>query len=78
MTQLGMGSLLGVSQGSAAPPALIIVRYKPETPSKSTDHLALIGNARSAVTFDTKEEGVSIKPADSMEKMAPRRGGGAS
>src|SRR5580704_279279 len=29
MRQLGMGSLLGVAQGSAQPPALIIVRYKP-------------------------------------------------
>ena len=27
MRQLGMGSLLGVAQGSAEPPALIIVRY---------------------------------------------------
>ena len=29
MRQLGMGALLGVAQGSAEPPALIIVRYKP-------------------------------------------------
>jgi leucyl aminopeptidase len=73
MMQLGMGSLLGVSQGSAAPPALIIVRYKPETPSKSTDHLALIGKG---VTFDTG--GVSIKPADGMEKMKYDMAGGAA
>jgi leucyl aminopeptidase len=73
MTQLGMGSLLGVSQGSAAPPALIIVRYKPETPSKSSDHLALIGKG---VTFDTG--GVSIKPADGMEKMKYDMAGGAA
>jgi leucyl aminopeptidase len=73
MMQLGMGSLLGVSQGSAAPPALIIVRYKPETPSKSTDHLALIGKG---VTFDTG--GVSIKPAEGMEKMKYDMAGGAA
>jgi leucyl aminopeptidase len=73
MMQLGMGSLLGVSQGSAAPPALIIVRYKPETPSKSGDHLALIGKG---VTFDTG--GVSIKPADGMEKMKYDMAGGAA
>jgi leucyl aminopeptidase len=72
MMQLGMGSLLGVSQGSAAPPALIIVRYKPETPSKS-DHLALIGKG---VTFDTG--GYSIKPADGMEKMKYDMAGGAA
>jgi Leucyl aminopeptidase len=29
MKQLGMGSLLGVAQGSAEPPALIVIRYKP-------------------------------------------------
>jgi leucyl aminopeptidase len=73
MMQLGMGSLLGVSQGSAEPPALIIIRYKPETPSKSTDHLALIGKG---VTFDTG--GVSIKPADGMEKMKYDMAGGAA
>ncbi|HLB92254.1 MAG TPA: leucyl aminopeptidase, partial [Terriglobales bacterium] len=73
MMQLGMGSLLGVSQGSAAPPALIIVRYKPETPSKSSDHLALIGKG---VTFDTG--GVSIKPADGMEKMKYDMAGAAT
>ena len=35
MRQLGMGSLLGVAQGSAEPPALIIVRYQPAKRSKS-------------------------------------------
>ena len=73
MMQLGMGSLLGVSQGSAEPPALIIVRYTPATPSKSSDHLALIGKG---VTFDTG--GVSIKPAEGMEKMKYDMAGGAA
>jgi len=56
MRELGMGSLLGVSQGSDNPPALIIVRYEPQNPA-SQDHLALVGKG---VTFDTG--GVSIKP----------------
>jgi leucyl aminopeptidase len=73
MMQLGMGSLLGVSQGSAEPPALIVIRYKPEAPSKSSDHLALVGKG---VTFDTG--GVSIKPADGMEKMKYDMAGGAA
>ena len=73
MTQLGMGSLLGVAQGSAAPPALIVVRYKPEGGHKTTDHLALVGKG---VTFDTG--GVSIKPADGMEKMKYDMAGGAA
>ena len=33
MRQLGMGALLGVAQGSAEPPALIVMQYKPEKPS---------------------------------------------
>ena len=73
MRQLGMGSLLGVAQGSAEPPALIIVRYTPASASKSPDHLALIGKG---VTFDTG--GVSIKPADGMEKMKYDMAGGAA
>jgi leucyl aminopeptidase len=73
MRQLGMGSLLGVAQGSAEPPALIIIRYTPATPSKSADHLGLVGKG---VTFDTG--GVSIKPADGMEKMKYDMSGGAA
>jgi len=33
MVALGMGALLGVAQGSAEPPALIVVRYKPRNRS---------------------------------------------
>jgi len=71
MRQLGMGSLLCVSMGSAEPPAMIILRYTPPTQSK--DHLCLIGKG---VTFDTG--GVSIKPADGMEKMKYDMAGGAA
>lgn len=73
MAQLGMGSLLGVAQGSPLPPFLIIVRYKPATAGTSKDHLALVGKA---VTFDTG--GVSIKPAEGMEKMKYDMAGGAA
>ena len=72
MTQLGMGSLLGVSQGSAEPPAMIILRYTPAA-ATTADHLALIGKG---VTFDTG--GVSIKPSDGMEKMKYDMAGGAA
>ncbi|MBN8732881.1 MAG: leucyl aminopeptidase [Acidobacteria bacterium] len=72
MAQLGMGSLLGVAQGSAFPPALIILRYTPETAS-TTDHFAIVGKG---VTFDTG--GVSIKPSDGMEKMKYDMAGGAA
>jgi leucyl aminopeptidase len=73
MGQLGMGALLGVAQGSAEPPALIVLRYRPASPPSSKDHLGLIGKG---VTFDTG--GISIKPADGMEKMRYDMAGGAA
>lgn len=71
MQKLGMGALLGVAQGSAEPPALIVIRYKAAAP-KSKDHLGLVGKG---VTFDTG--GISIKPSDGMEKMKYDMCGGA-
>jgi leucyl aminopeptidase len=72
MKQLGMGALLGVAMGSDVPPALIVLRYVPKN-ATSQDHLGLVGKG---VTFDTG--GVSIKPADGMEKMKYDMGGGAA
>jgi leucyl aminopeptidase len=72
MEGLGMGSLLGVAQGSAEPPFLIVLRYRP-TVASSSNHLGLVGKG---VTFDTG--GISIKPADGMEKMKYDMGGGAA
>ena len=62
MKELGMGSLLGVAQGSAEPAKMIVLRYTPKTESAET--IAIVGKG---VTFDTG--GISIKPADGMEKM---------
>ncbi|MBI3470824.1 MAG: leucyl aminopeptidase [Candidatus Solibacter usitatus] len=73
MRQLGMGALLGVAQGSAEPPALIVLRYRPETPAPGGAHLGLVGKG---VTFDSG--GLSIKPADGMEKMKYDMAGGAA
>jgi leucyl aminopeptidase len=72
MAQLGMGALLGVAQGSAEPPALIVIRYRPRQP-RSESHLGLVGKG---VTFDTG--GISIKPAEGMEKMKYDMAGGAA
>ncbi|MGA2711772.1 MAG: leucyl aminopeptidase [Bryobacteraceae bacterium] len=72
MRQLGMGALLGVAQGSANPPALIVMQYKPEN-AVSADHLGLVGKG---VTFDTG--GISIKPSEGMEKMKYDMAGGAA
>jgi leucyl aminopeptidase len=72
MEALGMGALLGVAQGSDEPPALIVVRYRP-TETRSNAHLGLVGKG---VTFDTG--GISIKPAEGMEKMKYDMAGGGS
>lgn len=72
MTTLGMGSLLGVAQGSDNPPFLIVLKYKPAR-EFGGDQLALIGKG---VTFDTG--GISIKPADGMEKMKYDMAGAAA
>ncbi|HVW86268.1 MAG TPA: leucyl aminopeptidase [Bryobacteraceae bacterium] len=72
MRQLGMGALLGVAQGSAEPPAMIVIQYKPEKASGDA-HLALVGKG---VTFDTG--GISIKPSEGMEKMKYDMAGGAA
>jgi leucyl aminopeptidase len=72
MRQLGMGSLLGVAQGSAEPPALIVLSYTPEQ-AKEGVHFGIVGKG---VTFDTG--GISIKPSESMEKMKYDMAGGAA
>jgi len=70
--ELKMGAFWGVAQGSDEPPALIVMRYEPAgAPDKPV--LGLVGKG---VTFDTG--GISIKPADGMEKMKYDMAGGAT
>jgi leucyl aminopeptidase len=73
MRQLGMNSILAVAQGSAEPPALIVLRYKPAGAPPGGHQLGLVGKG---VTFDTG--GISIKPAESMDKMRYDMAGGAA
>jgi leucyl aminopeptidase len=61
-----------VAQGSAEPPALAVLRYRPAGAAPKV-HLGLVGKG---VTFDSG--GISIKPADGMEKMKYDMAGGAS
>ncbi len=70
--QLKMGAFWGVAQGSDEPPALIVLRYDP-TGAVDKVHLGLVGKG---VTFDTG--GISIKPADGMEKMKYDMAGAAT
>jgi len=68
MEQLGMGALLGVSQGSRRAPQLLIMKWNGGTQGEAP--VALIGKG---VTFDTG--GISIKPAAGMESMKWDMGG---
>jgi leucyl aminopeptidase len=70
--ELKMGAFWGVAQGSDEPPALIVMRYEPEGAAKDV-HVGLVGKG---VTFDTG--GISIKPADGMEKMKYDMAGAAT
>src|SRR6266446_7193296 len=63
MKKLGMGSLLGVGQGSARPSRLVVMQWKGNPKAKDAP-LAILGKG---VTFDTG--GISIKPAAGMEDM---------
>jgi leucyl aminopeptidase len=56
-----MGGILGVAQGSAEEPRMVVIEHRPKKPKKS---VVLIGKG---VTFDTG--GISLKPAKSMEAM---------
>ncbi len=70
--ELKMGAFWGVAQGSDEPPALIVMRYEPAgAPEKPV--FGLVGKG---ITFDTG--GISIKPADGMEKMKYDMAGGAT
>lgn len=70
--EMKMGAFWGVAQGSDEPPALIVMRYEPgSAPEKPV--LGLVGKG---ITFDTG--GISIKPADGMEKMKYDMAGGAT
>ena len=70
--KLRMGLLLGVARGSVEPPRVLVMKHEPPgAPSAPT--LGLVGKG---VTFDTG--GISIKPADGMERMKDDMAGGAA
>ncbi|HLZ41889.1 MAG TPA: leucyl aminopeptidase [Candidatus Sulfotelmatobacter sp.] len=70
--EMKMGAFWSVAQGSDEPPALIVMTYEPAgAPAKP-----VIGLVGKGITFDTG--GISIKPADGMEKMKYDMAGGAT
>jgi len=66
----GCGGILGVGQGSDAPPRLAELRYRPKD---AVAHLALVGKG---VTFDSG--GLTIKPASGMITMKCDMAGAAA
>ena len=70
--KLGMGLLLGVARGSSEPPRLVVFRWDPPG-APVTPVLGFVGKG---ITFDTG--GISIKPAEGMERMKDDMSGGAA
>ena len=69
----GFGGLIGVGQGSANPPRLLQLSYKPSKVKKSTRNLAYVGKG---ITFDSG--GLALKPAQNMDEMKGDMTGAAS
>ncbi|MCI5222281.1 MAG: leucyl aminopeptidase [Candidatus Electrothrix sp. AR4] len=72
MEALGMGGVLGVNQGSAQPPKLVILRYQ-GTEKETDPTLMLVGKG---LTFDAG--GISLKSSQGMEEMKYDMCGGAA
>ena len=73
MKKLGMGALLGVAQGSAQEPQLLVMEWHgagKDPKSKGGEPVAFVGKG---VTFDTG--GISLKPGAGMEEMKWDMGG---
>jgi len=66
----GFGGLIGVGQGSANPPRLVSLSYKP---TKAKRNLAYVGKG---ITFDSG--GLALKPAAKMDEMKGDMTGAAS
>lgn len=70
LTAKKMGGILSVGQGSATPPALIVLHYRP-TRRAASDVFGLVGKA---ITFDSG--GISLKPGEGLHDMKFDKSGG--
>jgi leucyl aminopeptidase len=71
LRDLGLNLMLGVGQGSAHEPQLVVLHWNGA--GRTSAPVAFVGKG---LTFDTG--GISIKPANNMEKMKYDMGGGAT
>src|SRR5579864_1306488 len=75
--EMKMGAFWSVAQGSDEEPRLIVMHYTPGgAEGKSAPEKPVLGLVGKGITFDTG--GISIKPADGMEKMKYDMAGGAA
>ncbi len=72
IAELGMGLLLGVARGSVEPPRVIVLKHEP----KGAPLVPVLGLVGKGITFDTG--GISIKPAENMDRMKDDMAGGAA
>lgn len=70
LAALKMGGIIGVNQGTATPPRLVILEYRAD---KKAPTLLLVGKG---LTFDSG--GISIKPSQGMHEMKYDMCGGAA
>ena len=75
LERLRMGLLLGVGRGSVEPPRMVVLTHTPRgaQPAGGSPVLGLVGKG---ITFDTG--GISIKPAEGMDRMKTDMTGGAA
>jgi leucyl aminopeptidase len=62
LVEMGCGGLLGVNAGSAEPPRLIKMSYRPKS-GQATGHLAMVGKG---IMYDSG--GISLKPSDASHQ----------
>lgn len=72
MRRAGMGTLMGVGQGSVHDPRLLVIEYSGAA-DRNTKPIALVGKG---ITFDTG--GISLKPNDGMWAMKSDLSGAAA
>lgn len=70
LAEAGCGAIMGVGQGSANPPRMVTISYRPKG---AKQHVALIGKG---ITFDSG--GLSLKPAGVMTTMKCDMAGAAA
>jgi leucyl aminopeptidase len=82
IADLRMGLLLGVARGSQEPPRVVVLRHEPDrgltpsSPQGGQTPAPVLGLIGKGITFDSG--GISIKPAENMDRMKDDMSGGAA